>query len=480
MENKKTFGMYILQRRRELGMTQHELAERLFVTDSAVSKWERGLSYPDITLLRNICEVLEVSEHELLTGSEDTSARNSERLAQKYLLLTRNYRVAQYLIYGLTLLACAVVNLAVQHRLSWFFIVWASLLLCASLTLAPAVILLFPRLERYSGAITFACFTVNLELLLLVCCLYTRGDWFAVAGVSVLFALTLMFGPFVLRAAPLPEWLVGRRASLYLITETALLFLLLLVCWLRGSGNWLAVTYISVIFALSFFITPVLLRQLPLPEWLNGRRASAYLLIETALLLVLLMVCCLHSGGSWFISAAVGVLFGLGFAIVPVLLRQLPLPEPFCRHKLLLYFAVQSVMLLLVLVVSAPGAFLCESLPTALLCLSLPWGVMAAARYLPLNGCFRAAVCLAWTVLWSLAFPWLLMLAVHDWFGEGSTAHGPWVGLDFRLWGSWHTAQNVYALVLIALGEAALVLCAVGFALERKRSAGDFGKNRKD
>ena len=49
MENKKTFGAYVLQRRRELGMTQKELAEKLYVTESAVSKWERGLSYPDIT-----------------------------------------------------------------------------------------------------------------------------------------------------------------------------------------------------------------------------------------------------------------------------------------------------------------------------------------------------------------------------------------------------------------------------------------------
>lgn len=44
MENKKTFGAYILKRRRELGMTQRELAERLYVTESAVSKWERGIS----------------------------------------------------------------------------------------------------------------------------------------------------------------------------------------------------------------------------------------------------------------------------------------------------------------------------------------------------------------------------------------------------------------------------------------------------
>ena len=72
-------------------MTQKELAEKLYVTESAVSKWERGLSYPDITILQNLCAVLQVTEHELLTGSEDTSRKVSEKLAQKYKKLTRNY-----------------------------------------------------------------------------------------------------------------------------------------------------------------------------------------------------------------------------------------------------------------------------------------------------------------------------------------------------------------------------------------------------
>ena len=62
MENKKSFGAYIMKRRKELGMTQKEFAEKLFVTDSAVSKWERGLAYPDITLLQSICAILDITE----------------------------------------------------------------------------------------------------------------------------------------------------------------------------------------------------------------------------------------------------------------------------------------------------------------------------------------------------------------------------------------------------------------------------------
>ena len=45
MENRKSLGEYIAQRRRALGMTQRQFAEKLYVTDSAVSKWERGVSH---------------------------------------------------------------------------------------------------------------------------------------------------------------------------------------------------------------------------------------------------------------------------------------------------------------------------------------------------------------------------------------------------------------------------------------------------
>ena len=139
MESKKTFGEYIRERRRAMGLTQREFAEKLYVTESAVSKWERGMSYPDVTLLRDICAVLGVTEHELLTASEDTERRSADRLAAKYLRLTRNYRAALYILFGAVLLGCAIGNLAAQGTLSWFWIVLAAVGLAASPTLVPAL-----------------------------------------------------------------------------------------------------------------------------------------------------------------------------------------------------------------------------------------------------------------------------------------------------------------------------------------------------
>lgn len=51
--------------RKEKGMTQQQLAEKLYITDKAVSKWERGLSFPDITILKSLAEILELDVSEL-------------------------------------------------------------------------------------------------------------------------------------------------------------------------------------------------------------------------------------------------------------------------------------------------------------------------------------------------------------------------------------------------------------------------------
>ena len=64
---KAEFGAFVAQNRKELGWTQKELAEKLHVTDKAVSKWERGLSYPDVTLLEPLAEVFGLGVTELVS-----------------------------------------------------------------------------------------------------------------------------------------------------------------------------------------------------------------------------------------------------------------------------------------------------------------------------------------------------------------------------------------------------------------------------
>lgn len=73
MEENK-IGLFIRDRRLALGLTQQQLAEKLGVTDKAVSKWERSVSYPDITLLRELAAALEVSVTELLAGERDETS----------------------------------------------------------------------------------------------------------------------------------------------------------------------------------------------------------------------------------------------------------------------------------------------------------------------------------------------------------------------------------------------------------------------
>lgn len=70
MDNIK-FGKFIQELRKEKNMTQKELAEKLNLTDKAISKWERGLSFPDIVMLKPLSEIFNVSIIELLNGQKE-------------------------------------------------------------------------------------------------------------------------------------------------------------------------------------------------------------------------------------------------------------------------------------------------------------------------------------------------------------------------------------------------------------------------
>ena len=69
--NTQQMGLFIRALRSERGLTQKELAAQLQITDKAVSKWERSLSFPDITLLPALAGALGVTVSELLNGARE-------------------------------------------------------------------------------------------------------------------------------------------------------------------------------------------------------------------------------------------------------------------------------------------------------------------------------------------------------------------------------------------------------------------------
>ncbi|MCD8124405.1 MAG: helix-turn-helix domain-containing protein [Lachnospiraceae bacterium] len=78
--NKQTLGTMIASLRKEKGMTQSALAEKMGVTDKAVSKWERDLSCPDVNSIPQLAEILGVSVDELMQmkKSPDRSEKSDE------------------------------------------------------------------------------------------------------------------------------------------------------------------------------------------------------------------------------------------------------------------------------------------------------------------------------------------------------------------------------------------------------------------
>ena len=194
MTDKKTFGSFIRIKRTEKNLSQKDLAEMLFVTEGAVSKWERGVSYPDITLVPDICRVLDISEHELITASTDMDTRKMKQEARKFRTIRDAWCWVPTVLYGVALITCFICNLAVNHTLSWFFVVLAALI-CA-FTFVPTVTSFFETKKLLAFSVsTF----LSICLLLLTCAVYTNGlSWFLTAAIGVLMGYVMVFAPALL------------------------------------------------------------------------------------------------------------------------------------------------------------------------------------------------------------------------------------------------------------------------------------------
>ena len=82
-------GKFIAECRKQKNLTQMQLAEKLGITDKAISKWERGIAMPDSSIMLEFCDILGISVNELLSGEKINMENNNQKNEQLLLDMTK-------------------------------------------------------------------------------------------------------------------------------------------------------------------------------------------------------------------------------------------------------------------------------------------------------------------------------------------------------------------------------------------------------
>lgn len=214
----KQTGAFIAERRKALHMTQKELASQLHVTDKAVSKWERGIGYPEITTVPLLAKLLGVSTSEIIAGEHAESPLDSndrQETAQSDAIVlntaeyvqhlqkqkTTNVKDIAFLCLSGALLAgifiCGLCNYVVSAKFDWSLYVFGS----AALVWLVALPLL--KSKNHSGLFSLAGLSIAIvPFLLLIEYVGPIKNWvvpFALPIVAIslvslwVFALLLVF-----------------------------------------------------------------------------------------------------------------------------------------------------------------------------------------------------------------------------------------------------------------------------------------------
>ena len=179
-------------------------------------------------------------------------------------------------IMAVPVLVCLIVNLAVGHGLSWFFIVLAALLTAASLLVVP---LLAPKHKFFY---TVTAFCTSLLLLLGVCTLYTGGRWWGIAASAGMFGRGVILLPILVNRPPCREIFSPHKALTVLAADTLLYSIMMTAIGLRVRSA----TYAVMALAISLPIILVIWLALLIFRFLkaNGWIKSGAVLLALAIL----------------------------------------------------------------------------------------------------------------------------------------------------------------------------------------------------
>ena len=178
---------------------------------------------------RKVAQKLKNFEVDELLAQEKSTVLMTHEKKERRRTLTAG--IATACILMIPVIVCLICNIAIGHGLDWFFIVFASILVAASLTVLPLLV------QNKRGLWTIGGFTCTLLLLLMVCAIYARGNWFWIAAVSCILGISVFLAPYVVCNIPLPQSLRSKKGLLVMCWDTLWLYGLLIACGLTVRGG---------------------------------------------------------------------------------------------------------------------------------------------------------------------------------------------------------------------------------------------------
>ena len=252
MDNEK-MGTFIAELRKEKKMTQRELAAKLNITDKAVSKWERCLSLPDISLLAPLAQELGVSVGELLDGEKEKSDRNDVANTLDYAdkaikNKVRSFRSVAAVVFSAALLigiiVCGICDLAISGGLTW------TMFVISSAVFMWAVFFPVIKLGKKGIVILLAAVTVLIVPFLAVLDMLTGGGVMAVGVPVAIIGIVYLWCVFVMFRVMKSRRLLAASGALLLVIPVCLLINLIVAQMFAQPfvdiWDWLAFGVIAV------------------------------------------------------------------------------------------------------------------------------------------------------------------------------------------------------------------------------------------
>lgn len=205
--NQADIGKFIAGCRKEKNLTQAQLAEKLNITDRAVSKWETGKSMPDSSIMLELCEILGITVNELLSG-ENIIVENYERKADENLVAlkrknenSKKKNVIMSIIFSITLLigiiVCFICDIAISGNLTWAIIPISSIIF---LWVVSFPIIILGKRGIVGNLISLSIFVIPylyvLSNLIKVKAVFSIGSIMSIISLVYLWLIFLVFSRF--------------------------------------------------------------------------------------------------------------------------------------------------------------------------------------------------------------------------------------------------------------------------------------------